>query len=87
MHTITYALPASAGSHTISVHDEATILDIVFDGLTLLVVAAADTSHALLSVTLAVVRASPGGVATPTGRTYVGSTPVGLAGYAWTVYR
>lgn len=87
MKTITYALPATVGAHSVSIHDEATILAVVYDGATLLLLAEADTTHATNPITFAVVRPDASGVTTPPGRVYIGSAPIGIVGTVAAVYR
>lgn len=85
--TITYAVPASPGAHTVDIHDGALLHEVVYDGANLLIVAEADTSNAAIPTVVAVVRATSAGVETPGGRSYVGAAPTGTAGVALVVYR
>lgn len=79
MKTYAYALPASAGIHSVSVHDEATIRAVLYDGATLRLIAEADPARPTSAIAVAVVWATVGGAATPSGMSYVGSVAVGDA--------
>lgn len=87
MTTITYALPTTAGSHTIDMHDGALLREVVYDGVHLLIVAEADVSNVPIPTTVAVVRAASSGVTTPPGLAYVGAAPIGILGTVAVVYR
>lgn len=87
MTTITYAVPASAGSHAVNIHYGASLRAVVYDGLNLLIVAEGDTSNAPIATPILVVHATTSGVTTPPGATYVGAAPIGVLGVALVVYR
>lgn len=79
MKTYAYALPTSAGLHGVSVHDEATIRAVLYDGTTLRLIADADPARPTSTIVVAVVWATAGGVTAPSGMSYVGSVAVGDA--------
>lgn len=87
MVTITYAVSPLAGFHTVAMHDGANLREVVYDGANLLIVAEADVSNAPIVTTIAVVRATSAGVATPPGLAYVGAAPIGVLGTVAVVYR